>query len=96
MYISPGNAPARVSDERTYRCFCKSEIIGKPLSFKEDHFAGILEGQVKELNEFFVKQKLRGGSHHGYVRVFNNGDNPRFHWNIGGGSTVSTSPKAIR
>lgn len=84
MYISPGNAPARVSDERTYRCFCKSEIIGKPLSFKEDHFAGILEGQVKELNEFFVKQKLRGGSHHGYVRVFNNGDNPRFHWNMGG------------
>jgi hypothetical protein len=39
---------------------------------------------VKELNEFFAQQKLRGGSHHGYVRVYNNGDNPRFHWNMGG------------
>jgi hypothetical protein len=62
----------------------KSKPVGTPMEFERDRFVTIIEDQVKELNEFFAKQKLRGGSHHGYVRVYNNGDNPRFHWNMGG------------
>jgi hypothetical protein len=43
-----------------------------------------LERSVHELNEFFAKQTLRGGSHEGYVRIFHNGDDPYFDWNLGG------------
>ena len=43
-----------------------------------------LEEQVKQLNEFFDRFELRGGIHRGYIRVFNNGDHPRFAWNMGG------------
>jgi hypothetical protein len=79
--------PTEVVDLRATKdsnYWVKTKPVGKPLTFERDHFVGIIEGQVKELNEFFAKQKLRGGSHHGYVRVYNNGDNPRFHWNMGG------------
>ena len=43
-----------------------------------------LEGHIRELNEFFAEQNLRGGSHEGYVRLFHNGDDPYFDWNLGG------------
>ena len=72
----------RATKEGDY--WVKTKPVGKPIKFEKDHFVGIIEDQVKELNEFFAQQKLRGGSHHGYVRVYNNGDNPRFHWNMGG------------
>jgi hypothetical protein len=62
----------------------KTEPVGTPMDFERAGVVTLIEDQVKELNEFFAQQKLRGGSHHGYVRVYNNGDNPRFHWNMGG------------
>jgi hypothetical protein len=40
--------------------------------------------QLKKLNAFFDGFKLTGGVHRGYVRVFNNGDDPAFNWNMGG------------
>lgn len=43
-----------------------------------------LEAEVKELNEFLDKADIRGGIHRGYVRVFNNGDDPTFFWSAGG------------
>jgi hypothetical protein len=43
-----------------------------------------LEAEVKELNEFLDKADIRGGIHRGYVRVFNNGDDPTFFWSLGG------------
>jgi hypothetical protein len=43
-----------------------------------------LEAEVKELNEFLDKIDIRGGAHRGYVRVFNNGDDPNFSWSAGG------------
>ena len=43
-----------------------------------------LEAEVKELNEFLDKVDIRGGVHRGYVRVFNNGDDPTFSWSAGG------------
>jgi hypothetical protein len=33
---------------------------------------------VKELNTFFDGIELHGGTHRGYLRVFNNGDHPNF------------------
>ncbi|WP_027581621.1 hypothetical protein [Bradyrhizobium sp. Ai1a-2] len=62
----------------------KTKPVGAPMQFERAGVVTLIEDQVKELNEFFAQQKLRGGSHHGYVRVYNNGDNPRFHWNMGG------------
>jgi hypothetical protein len=62
----------------------KTKPVGRPMEFERDGIVTAIEDHVKELNEFFARQKLRGGSHRGYVRLFNNGDNPRFFWNMGG------------
>jgi hypothetical protein len=79
--------PTEVVEKRATKrdeYWLKTKPVGTPMEFERDHIVTLIEGQVKELNEFFARQKLRGGSHHGYVRVYNNGDNPRFHWNMGG------------
>jgi hypothetical protein len=79
--------PTEVVEKRATKrdeYWLKTKPVGTPMEFERDHIVTLIEGQVKELNEFFAQQKLRGGSHHGYVRVYNNGDNPRFHWNMGG------------
>lgn len=61
-----------------------TKISGKPLRFEPTEQTMKLEEQVKQLNEFFDRFELRGGIHRGYIRVFNNGDHPRFAWNMGG------------
>lgn len=79
--------PTEVVEKRAAKrdeYWLKTKPVGTPMEFERDRIVTIIEDQVKELNEFFAQQKLRGGSHHGYVRVYNNGDNPRFHWNMGG------------
>jgi hypothetical protein len=79
--------PTEVVEKRATKrdeYWLKTKPVGTPMEFERDRFVTIIEDKVKELNEFFAQQKLRGGSHHGYVRVYNNGDNPRFHWNMGG------------
>jgi hypothetical protein len=50
-----------------------------------------LEAEVRELNEFLAKQQIEGGVHEGYLRIFQNGDNPEFQWNFGG-RLYSTPP----
>jgi len=62
----------------------KTRPVGKPMDFERDGVTNAIEDHVRELNEFFAQQRLRGGSHHGYVRLFHNGDNPHFFWNMGG------------
>jgi hypothetical protein len=42
-----------------------------------------LEAEVKELNELLDKVDIRGGAHRGYVRLYNNGDDPAFSWCAG-------------
>ena len=42
------------------------------------------ERHLKELNAFFDTCDLRHGVHRGYIRIFNNGDDPAFEWNMGG------------
>jgi hypothetical protein len=49
------------------------------------------ERRLKELNAFLDTCDLRHGVHRGYIRVFNNGDDPAFNWNMGG-RLYSTSP----
>jgi hypothetical protein len=43
-----------------------------------------METSIHELNESFAKHTLRGGLHQGYIRIFQNGDDPDFNWNKGG------------
>ena len=64
--------------------YSNTKPTGRPMEFARDSVVEILEGAIQELNEFFAKQTLRGGSHEGYVRIFHNGDDPHFYWNLGG------------
>ena len=57
---------------------------GKRIKLPRTARAAELEGQMQKLNEFMADFTLRGGTHRGFVRVFNNGDNPSFNWNMGG------------
>jgi hypothetical protein len=57
---------------------------GRPMDFERTSVVEDMEKALLELNAFFDKQTLRGGAHHGYVRIFSNGDDPDFNWNKGG------------
>ncbi len=61
-----------------------AKMRGKPMRFDRTGKALELEQQVRDLNEFLDRFDLRGGSHRGYLRVFNEGDHPSFAWNKGG------------
>lgn len=43
-----------------------------------------LQDQVEKLSKFLTRFTLSGGIHRAFVRVFNNGDDPKFAWNMGG------------
>jgi hypothetical protein len=62
----------------------RSRPSGRPMEFERDGIVKAIESNVHELNEYFDKQSLRGGSHHGYLRIFHNGDDKDFGWNKGG------------
>ena len=60
------------------------KIKGRQLRFKPTVLTERLEEQLKDLNAFLDEFELRGGTHRGYLRVFNNGNHPKFDWNMGG------------
>jgi hypothetical protein len=66
------------------------KIIGALIKWRKEFNAKLcqrgerLEAEIKELNEFLDKVDIRGGVHRGYVRIFNNGDDPTFSWGAGG------------
>jgi hypothetical protein len=60
------------------------KIRGRPMRFEATAFTEKLEKRLKAINSFFDGFELRGGVHRGYLRVFNNGDHPKFNWNMGG------------
>jgi len=64
--------------------YTNTKPTGRPMEFERTPIAEQIESVVRKLNEFFAKQTLRGGSHEGYVRIFQNGDDPHFRWNMGG------------
>jgi hypothetical protein len=61
-----------------------TKISGRPKRFEHTAATMKLEQEVKDLNKFLDGFELRGGIHRGYIRVFNNGDHPKFDWNMGG------------
>lgn len=54
------------------------------MEFDRRGWVEVMEPPIRELNEFFAKQDLRGDMHQGYIRIFQNGDDPDFRWNKGG------------
>jgi hypothetical protein len=64
--------------------YSASKPVGRPMEFERTPHVETMEASLRELNEFFAKQTLRGGSHEGYIRIFQNGDDPHFSWNMGG------------
>lgn len=59
-------------------------VRGRLMPFEPTPRTDRLEKQVKDLNRFFDTVELRGGAHRGYLRIFNNGDDPNFDWDMGG------------
>jgi hypothetical protein len=54
------------------------------MKFDRTHQTDKIENDVRELNEFLDQFELRGGTHRGFNRIFNQGDDPEFNWNRGG------------
>lgn len=57
---------------------------GRLIRFERTEVTKKLENDLKDLNKFLDGFELRGGIHRGYIRGFNNGDHPKFNWNMGG------------
>jgi len=72
----------RARKEKDYHS--KTKPTGRVMEFERTEAIENIENGVRELNAFFAEQTLRGGSHHGYVRIFSNGDDPDFEWDKGG------------
>lgn len=60
------------------------KVHGPLMKFTHTVASSRLEEDVRELNAFLNDQDINGGIHRGYVRIFNNGDDPSFDWNFGG------------
>jgi hypothetical protein len=61
------------------------KVRGRIMKFVPDDLSRKLEADVRELNEYLAKQTFGGGCvHRGYLRIFQNGDDPQFNWNRGG------------
>ncbi len=60
------------------------KVEGKYLKFDPTPRTEELEGQIIALNKFLDGFDIRGGRHRGFIRGFNNGDQPDFDWNKGG------------
>ncbi len=67
------------------------KVRGLIMKFDPTPASERLEAEVRELNEFLAKQQIEGGVHEGYLRIFQNSDNPEFQWNFGG-RLYSTPP----
>jgi hypothetical protein len=60
------------------------KISGRMMRYEHTDATRRAERQLKELNAFLNTCDLRHGVHRGYIRIFNNGDDPAFEWNMGG------------
>lgn len=76
--------PVQLRKRKLRTSYRTSEPVGSPMEFERTPMVKGMEHAISELNEFFSKQTLRGGVHQGYIRIFQNGDDPDFEWNKGG------------
>ncbi len=60
------------------------KIPGKVMQFDCTGSLAAMEQTLRDLNTFIDQFTLRGGTHRGYIRVFNVGDHPAFNWDLGG------------
>jgi hypothetical protein len=60
------------------------KISGRMMPYEHTDATRSAERRLKELNAFLDSCNLRHGVHRGYIRVFNNGDDSAFNWNMGG------------
>jgi hypothetical protein len=76
--------PVELRARKLKNFFRNVEVVGRPMEFERTPVVNGMEHAIRELNEFFAKHTLRGGMHQGYIRIFQNGDDPDFDWNKGG------------
>lgn len=76
--------PLKLRARKLKSFFGSSEPVGKEMDFVRTGAVERLEATIHELNEFFAKQTLSGGKHEGYIRIYQNGDDPDFDWDKGG------------
>ena len=76
--------PVALRARKLKTSYSSTELVGKAMEFERTGVVRAMEASIHELNDFFSKQTLRGGLHQGYVRIFQNGDDPDFSWNKGG------------
>ena len=64
--------------------YTRKQVRGSAMKIDPTEVSSKLEADVRELNEFLERQQIEGGVHHGYIRIFQNGDAAGFKWNYGG------------
>jgi hypothetical protein len=57
---------------------------GRSLRFAYTPHVDSIEANVKELNVYLRQFEIGNALHQYYLRIFNEGDDPRFKWNLGG------------
>jgi hypothetical protein len=77
-------APLQKREAKTSNPYTRKEVRGRPMAFDHTPRSTQLEADVRELNAFLDRQRIEGGVHQGYIRIFQNGDATGFNWNYGG------------
>jgi hypothetical protein len=57
---------------------------GRSIHFMRTAETDRMEQDIKDLNEFLFRCEIGGGTHRGYRRIFNQGDETSYCWNKGG------------
>ncbi|HEY8383001.1 MAG TPA: hypothetical protein VIL09_12710 [Microvirga sp.] len=60
------------------------KIPGRPMAFARTPKVQQLEDNVHLIDDFLTGIDIKGGTHRGFIRIFNLGDQPTFNWNKGG------------
>jgi hypothetical protein len=76
--------PLQKRKAKATNAYTRKQVRGAVMSFAHTPTSRQLEADVRELNEFLLRQQIEGGIHHGYIRIFQNGDEAGFNWNYGG------------
>jgi len=60
------------------------KIPGKVMKIAYTEELRAMEQTIIDLNDYIDQFDIRGGTHRGFIRVFNCGDDDAFEWNLGG------------
>ena len=76
--------PLQKRKAKTTNAYTRKQVRGTVMPIVATKTSERLEADVRELNEFLARQQIERGVHHGYIRIFQNGDDAGFNWNYGG------------